>query len=46
LAWPLRNEAADGAIVGFRGPDPAYPILPAANLELTDEDLEEIAGRR
>jgi aryl-alcohol dehydrogenase-like predicted oxidoreductase len=44
VAWALRNPAVDGAIVGFRRPDQVDPILPAANLELTDEDLVEIAG--
>jgi aryl-alcohol dehydrogenase-like predicted oxidoreductase len=44
VAWTLRNPAVDGAIVGFRRPDQVDPILSAANLELTDEDLVEIAG--
>jgi aryl-alcohol dehydrogenase-like predicted oxidoreductase len=44
VAWTLRNPAVDGAIVGFRRPDQVDPILRAANLELTDEDLVEIAG--
>jgi aryl-alcohol dehydrogenase-like predicted oxidoreductase len=42
VAWTLRNPAVDGAIVGFRRPDQVDPILPAANLELTDEDVAEI----
>jgi hypothetical protein len=33
--------AVDGAIVGFRRPDQVDPILGAASLELTDEDLNE-----
>jgi aryl-alcohol dehydrogenase-like predicted oxidoreductase len=45
VAWTLRNPAVDGAIVGFRRPDQVDPILAAANLELTDEDLAEIEGR-
>jgi aryl-alcohol dehydrogenase-like predicted oxidoreductase len=45
VAWTLRNPAVDGAIVGFRRPDQVDPILAAANLELTDEDLDEIEGR-
>jgi aryl-alcohol dehydrogenase-like predicted oxidoreductase len=45
VAWTLRNPAVDGAIVGFRRPDQVDPILTAANLELTDEDLAEIEGR-
>jgi aryl-alcohol dehydrogenase-like predicted oxidoreductase len=44
VAWTLRNPAVDGAIVGFRRPDQVDPILAAANLELTDEDLAEIEG--
>ena len=45
VAWTLRNPAVDGAIVGFRGPDQVGAIVGAANLELTDEDLDEIEGR-
>jgi aryl-alcohol dehydrogenase-like predicted oxidoreductase len=44
VAWTLRNPAVDGAIVGFRRPDQVDPILAAANLELSDEDLTEIEG--
>ncbi len=43
-AWTLRAPAVDGAIVGFRRPDQVDPILPAASLELTDEDVAEIEG--
>ncbi len=39
VAWTLRNPAVDGAIVGFRRPAQVDPILTAASLELTDEDL-------
>jgi len=42
VAWTLRNPAVDGAIVGFRRPDQVDPILPAAELELSDEDVAEI----
>jgi len=42
VAWTLRNPAVDGAIVGFRRPDQVDPILPAAELELSDEDLSEL----
>ena len=42
VAWTLLNPAVDGAIVGFRRPDQVDPILDAANLELTDEDLQTI----
>jgi aryl-alcohol dehydrogenase-like predicted oxidoreductase len=44
VAWTLRHPAVDAAIVGFRRPDQVDPILPAAGLELTDEDLAEIEG--
>jgi aryl-alcohol dehydrogenase-like predicted oxidoreductase len=44
VAWTLRNPAVDGAIVGFRRPDQVDPILTAAGLELTDDDLDEIEG--
>jgi aryl-alcohol dehydrogenase-like predicted oxidoreductase len=52
VAWTLHHPAVDGAITGFRRPDQVAPVLAAANLELTDEDLAEIdaaeiaAGRR
>ena len=44
VAWALANPAVDGAIVGFRRPDQVDPILSAASLALTDEDLAEIEG--
>jgi aryl-alcohol dehydrogenase-like predicted oxidoreductase len=44
VAWTLGNPAVDGAIVGFRRPDQVDPILAAANLELTDEDVAEISA--
>ena len=43
MAWTLHNPAVDGAIVGFRRPEQVEPLVSAANLELTDEDLAEIA---
>jgi aryl-alcohol dehydrogenase-like predicted oxidoreductase len=43
VAWTLRNPAVDGAITGFRRPDQVDPILAAAGLELTDQDLAEIS---
>ena len=46
VAWTLRHPAVHGAIVGFRRPGQVDPILPAAGLELTDEDLDEIEGNR
>jgi len=42
VAWTLRNPAVDGAIVGFRRPDQVDPIVPAASLELTNEDAAEL----
>jgi aryl-alcohol dehydrogenase-like predicted oxidoreductase len=44
VAWTLRNPSVDGAIVGFRRADQVDPILPAASLVLTDEDVAEIEG--
>lgn len=44
VAWTLRNPAVDGAITGFRRPDQVAPVLAAAGLELTDDDVREIAG--
>jgi aryl-alcohol dehydrogenase-like predicted oxidoreductase len=44
VAWTLRNPAVDAAIVGFRRPDQVDPILPAAGLELTADDVNEIEG--
>jgi len=42
VSWTLRDPAVDGAIVGFRRPDQVDPILPAADLELSDEDVAEL----
>jgi aryl-alcohol dehydrogenase-like predicted oxidoreductase len=42
VAWTLRNPAVDAAITGFRRPAQVDPILAAASLELTDEDMTEI----
>ncbi|HEV8098360.1 MAG TPA: aldo/keto reductase [Gaiellaceae bacterium] len=42
VAWTLHNPAVDGAITGFRRPDQVEPILAAAELELSDEDVEEL----
>jgi aryl-alcohol dehydrogenase-like predicted oxidoreductase len=43
VAWTLRNPAVDGAITGFRRPDQVDPVVAAANLELTSQDLAEIS---
>jgi aryl-alcohol dehydrogenase-like predicted oxidoreductase len=45
VAWTLTNPAVDGAIAGFRRPDQVEPIVDAANLELTQDDLGTIEGR-
>jgi aryl-alcohol dehydrogenase-like predicted oxidoreductase len=44
IAWTLQNPGVDGAIVGFRRPEQVDPLMPAANLELTPEDVATIAG--
>jgi len=44
VAWTLHNPAVDGAIVGFRSPNQVDPILAAASLELSDEEIDEIEG--
>jgi aryl-alcohol dehydrogenase-like predicted oxidoreductase len=44
VAWALRNPAVDGAIVGFRRPDQVDPIIGAANLALSDEDVAALEG--
>jgi aryl-alcohol dehydrogenase-like predicted oxidoreductase len=44
IAWALRNPAVDGAIVGFRRPDQVDPILRAASLELSKDDVATIEG--
>jgi aryl-alcohol dehydrogenase-like predicted oxidoreductase len=45
IAWTLRNPAVDGAIVGFRRPSQVDPLVEAANLELTDDDVARIEGQ-
>jgi aryl-alcohol dehydrogenase-like predicted oxidoreductase len=45
VAWTLRNPAVDGAIVGFRRPEQVDPIVEAANLELSQDDIAMIEGR-
>ena len=42
VAWTLRNPAVDAAIVGFRRPDQVDPIVLAADLELSEDDVTEI----
>jgi aryl-alcohol dehydrogenase-like predicted oxidoreductase len=45
VAWTLRHPAVDAAIVGFRRPDQVEPLLAAANLELSDQEIQEIEAR-
>jgi aryl-alcohol dehydrogenase-like predicted oxidoreductase len=42
VGWALRNPAVDGAITGFRRADQVDPVVDAANLELTAQDIAEI----
>jgi aryl-alcohol dehydrogenase-like predicted oxidoreductase len=42
VAWALRNPAVDGAIVGFRRTDQVDPVLDAAKLELSEDDVAEL----
>jgi aryl-alcohol dehydrogenase-like predicted oxidoreductase len=44
VAWTLTNPAVDGAIAGFRRPDPVDPIVGAANVELSEDDVAAIEG--
>ena len=46
IAWTLRNPAVDGAIVGFRRPDQVDPVIDAASLELSTEDIAMIEAER
>jgi aryl-alcohol dehydrogenase-like predicted oxidoreductase len=44
VAWTLRHPAVHGAIVGLRRPDQAAPIVAAAGLTLSDEDISQLNG--
>jgi aryl-alcohol dehydrogenase-like predicted oxidoreductase len=44
IAWTLSNPAVDGAIVGFRSPEQVDPLIDAANLELSEQDITTIEG--
>jgi len=44
IAWTLRNPAVDAAIVGFRSPEQVEPLVAAARIDLSDEDLNQIDG--
>jgi aryl-alcohol dehydrogenase-like predicted oxidoreductase len=42
IAWTLRLPAVTGAIVGGRSPEQVDGIVGAADLQLTDDELDEI----
>ena len=44
VAWTLANPAVDGAIVGFRSAAQVDPVLAAADLQLSPQDVREIEG--
>ena len=44
VAWTLLNPAVDGAIAGFRRPGQVDPIVAAAGLALTEEDVAAIGA--
>ncbi len=44
VAWTLTDPGVDGAIVGFRSAAQVDPVLAAASLRLSAEDLREISG--
>jgi aryl-alcohol dehydrogenase-like predicted oxidoreductase len=46
IAWTLSNPAVDGAIVGFRSPEQVDPLIDAANLELSQDDITTIEGEQ
>ena len=45
VAWTLTNPAVDAAITGFRRPGQVEPIVAAAELVLSQDDLNEIGGK-
>jgi aryl-alcohol dehydrogenase-like predicted oxidoreductase len=46
VSWALRNPAVDGAIVGFRSPRQVDPLIVAANIDLSPDDIATIEGDR
>ena len=44
IAWTLTNPAVDAAIAGFRRAGQIDPIIGAAGLELSDDDVAAIGG--
>ena len=47
MPWPGPSPTlpGTGVIVGFRAPARVDPVLAAANLELTEDDLATIEGK-
>ncbi len=46
IAWTLHNPAVNAAIVGFRSRQQVDPLISAANLQLTNNDIHTIEGHR
>jgi aryl-alcohol dehydrogenase-like predicted oxidoreductase len=44
FGWGPQED--EESIVGFRWPDQVDPVLAAAGLELSDDDVDEIEGRK
>jgi aryl-alcohol dehydrogenase-like predicted oxidoreductase len=44
VAWTLHHPAVHGSIVGFRRPDQIEPLVAAASIGLSDDDLATIVG--
>jgi len=44
VAWTLRHPAVTAAIVGARRPGQILPIIPAADLHLSDDEATELEG--
>ena len=42
IAWTLLNPAVTAAIVGMRSPDQVDGVIHAADLELTEDNLQAI----
>ena len=46
VAWALRHPTVDGAIFGVRSPQQVDPLIGAAHLELSDDDITTIEGEQ
>ena len=44
IAWVLRHPAVQGAIVGFRSAAQVDGVLGASTIELTDNEVDELAA--